>query len=280
LLLAGVFAAPAQAAPPLPQTITFPVVGGGRFTDDYGDPRWGGWHQGNDIMSRRWQPVVAAVNGRIDLHVGSGSRGTCMLYLQHRSGARYVYIHLNNDLTMENDNSGGCREGVSWPVGLKEGALVRRGQLIGYVGDSGDADGIQPHLHFEIRPGGSPINPYSYLLRARRILFPRGPSLTEAMTVTVSGVVKAVGDGAIDVSVRHASTSLGVKYPIRRGVSLAIPSGAVVQRSTAGGPVPVGVRDARVGERVTVHTSPFLPYYPYQLAAPGTLAAAQILLRG
>ena len=280
MLLAGVFAGTAYGAPPVPQTIAFPVVGPGRFTDDYGDPRWGGWHLGNDIMSRRWQPAVAAVNGRVDLHMSSTARGTCMLYLRHASGATYVYIHLNNDLTMQNDNRGGCREGVAYPVGLKDGDFVRRGQLIGYVGDSGDADGIQPHLHFELRVGRAPTNPYEYLRRARRILFPRGPSLTEAMTITLSGRLKALENGQFAMRSASASTSLGVKYPITRRVVLTLPDDALVQRSTDAGPVGAGLRDAVVGERMTVQTTAFLPYFSYQLAAPGVLASANILLRG
>lgn len=266
----------------MPQTITFPVVGGGRVTDDYGEPRWSGWHQGNDIMSRRWQPVVAAVNGRVDLHMSSTARGNCMIYLRHKSGTTYVYIHLNNDLTAENDNEGGCKEGVAYAAGLQEGELVRHGQLIGYVGDSGDADGIQPHLHFEIRkPRGGPINPYQYLRGARRILFPRGESLAEPMAVSVSGLFKATENGTFAVRVRRASTSLGVRYPIRRGVVLALPPDVVVQRSTPTGvAVATTGQSAVVGERVTVETTAFLPYFQYQLAAPGTLAASQILLRG
>ncbi|MEX2103498.1 MAG: M23 family metallopeptidase [Gaiellaceae bacterium] len=280
MLLAGVFAGTAPARPAMPQTITFPVAGPGQFTDDYGDPRWGGWHQGNDIMSRRWQPAVAAVNGRVDLHMSSSGR-TCMLYLRHASGATYVYIHLNNDLTMRNDNTGGCREGVSYPVGLKDGDLVRRGQLIAYVGDSGDADGIQPHLHFEIRPNGSPINPYQYLRRARRILFPRGPSLTDAMTVTLSGRFKGLTNGQFAMRVAGISTSLGVKFPITRRVVFTLPADAVVQRSsTTGLAVATTAQTAVAGERVTVQTAAFLPYFSYQLAAPGALAAAHILLRG
>lgn len=280
LLVAGVFAGTAQAGTAVPQTITFPVVGGGTFTDDYGDPRWSGWHQGNDIMTRRWQPVVAAVNGTVDLHMSSTARGTCMLYLRHRSGATYVYIHLNNDLTMENDNTGGCREGVAYAVGLQDGSVVRRGQLIGYVGDSGDADGIQPHLHFERRIGGAPTNPYQDLRRARRILFPRGPSLTEAMTVTLSGLVKTVTNERLEVRVRNVATSLGVQHRAHRAVSLALPTGVVVQRSSASGPVAAGLRDAVVGEHVTVTTTAFLPYFSYQLAAPGALPADTVLLRG
>ncbi len=66
----------------------------------------------------------------------------------HRTGGRGVlllYIHLNNDLTMRNDNRGTCVPGVSYARGLKDGAKVQTGQMIGYVGDSGDANGIASH---------------------------------------------------------------------------------------------------------------------------------------
>jgi hypothetical protein len=250
--------------------------------DDYGAPRWSGWHQGNDIMSPRRQPVVAAVNGRVDLHMSTTRTGTCMLYLRHRTGWTYVYIHLNNDLTQSNDNRGGCREGVAYATGLRDGELVRRGQLLGYVGDSGDANGIEPHLHFEIRrPGGAPIDPQQYLRRARRVLFPRGESLTTPMTVTVSGIFKTLENGLFAVGVRRVSTSLGERYSIRRRVWLALSTEAVVERVSSSGPaIATSAQSAVVGERVTVQTTEFAPWFVYQLAGPGRLAASSILLRG
>ena len=83
-----------------------------------------------------------------------------MLYLHAKNGMTYVYIHLNNDLGPDNDNDGGCKNGVSWAKGLDNGDQVRRGELVGFVGDSGDANGIQPHLHFEVRkPSGTRDRP-------------------------------------------------------------------------------------------------------------------------
>lgn len=162
-----------------PQTIVFPVVGRVSYSDDFGAPRPQGGHPGNDILAARHAPVVAAEAGRVVFWTTSPSAG-CMLYLHGQSGTTYQYIHLNNDLTRRNDNRGSCVAGVAYAAGLEDGDEVWAGELIGYVGDSGDADGKHPHLHFELHPGDGPaVSPYPWLLRAERLAHPT-PGVTGA----------------------------------------------------------------------------------------------------
>jgi murein DD-endopeptidase MepM/ murein hydrolase activator NlpD len=160
----------------VPGRIIFPVVGEAEYTDDFGDARWQGGHEGNDIVAEWRAPVIAVEAGRVVFWTKSASAG-CMLYLYGKSGTSYRYIHLNNDLTPRNDNRGGCVPDVAFAPGLRDGQDVRAGQLIGYVGDSGDADGIHPHLHFELHPGdGAAVSPYRWLRRAERLSAPDGES--------------------------------------------------------------------------------------------------------
>jgi murein DD-endopeptidase MepM/ murein hydrolase activator NlpD len=155
-----------------PPKIIFPVIGHVSYSDDFGAARAQGGHPGNDILAVRKAPVVAAEPGRVVFWTTSPSAG-CMLYLYGDSGTTYQYLHLNNDLTRRNDNRGSCVAGVAYAVGLQDGDKVWAGELIGYVGDSGDADGRHPHLHFELHPGGGrAISPYAWLLRAERLAHP------------------------------------------------------------------------------------------------------------
>jgi murein DD-endopeptidase MepM/ murein hydrolase activator NlpD len=182
-------AACAGAAAKVPR-IVFPVVGKVSFSDDFGDPRWEGGHPGNDILADRGAPVVAAEAGRIVFWTKSASAG-CMLYLYGRSGTTYQYIHLNNDLTPKNDNRGSCVAGVSYAPTLRDGQDVKAGDLIGYVGDSGDADGIHPHLHFEIHPdGGAPVSPYKWLKRAEQLPTTTAP-VPLALGITAAAPTRA-----------------------------------------------------------------------------------------
>ena len=165
-LLAAALLTSTSGAGPVPDPFVFPVVGPYRYTNDFGDPRPQGTHEGNDVLAPKKSIVVAVEDGKIKFWTTSARAG-CMLYLYGASGTTYLYIHLNNDVTMANDNRGKCVPGGSYWPGLKDGQRVVAGQAIGYVGDSGDADGIAAHLHFELHPGGGKaVSPFEWLRRA------------------------------------------------------------------------------------------------------------------
>jgi murein DD-endopeptidase MepM/ murein hydrolase activator NlpD len=121
----------------------FPVAGPCSYTNDWGAPRSGGrTHKGCDIMAPRGTPVVAITSGVVE-HRRGGKAGL-YIALHGDNGHLYYYMHLD---------------------GFAASGRVRAGQVIGYVGDTGNARGC-PHLHFEFHPNHrGPVNPYP-LLRA------------------------------------------------------------------------------------------------------------------
>ena len=142
LTAAAVAAPPGEPAPGAPVTegIVFPLIGKVQYWDNYGDARGNGAHAGIDIMNPRRTPVVAAEAGRIRWHTTSWRAG-CMLYLYGKSGTTYIYIHLNNDRTLKNDNQAGCKAGSTYTV--KDGAKVTAGEQIAWNGDSGTPTGTR-----------------------------------------------------------------------------------------------------------------------------------------
>lgn len=176
-------AATAYDVPFDPNQVVFPVVGGNvTFIDDFNQPRSGGTHGATDLMANgeKGLPVVAAFDGVVDW-IGSTC---CYLAIDHGGGYKTWYIHLNND-------SPGTDDGLGWGIapGIAVGTPVAKGQLIGYVGDSGNAESVGPHLHFAIELGGVPINPYPYLLVAPRLGAPSGAIITNGTFTDDNGSV-------------------------------------------------------------------------------------------
>ena len=120
------------------------------FIDSWGFPRSGGRrHQGTDIMGPMGAPVYAFTDGVISRH--SNSRlGGISLYLRGDDGSTYFYTHLQ----------GYAERGAV-------GTRVQAGEHIAYNGNTGNARGGPPHIHFERHPGGgSAVNPYPSLAAA------------------------------------------------------------------------------------------------------------------
>jgi hypothetical protein len=261
----------------VPKRFMFPVVGKVTYTNDYGDARSQGSHQGNDLMGSRYQYAIAAEAGRVQKWTSSSSAG-CMLYLYGKSGTTYMYIHLNNDRPggRLNDNSGGCKGGIAWPRSLRNGQRVRAGQLIGFVGDSGDANGIQPHLHFEVHPnGGGAVNPYRHLSRARRLLYAAPPS-TGPINLRLKGVVRQHSE-RLNVRTAVVRSSTGKKFRVTKYVRLDLPGNVLVERQTARGDhEPSSLSAVAPGDRVIVWTNRERPSLVNQRALPGSWAAKRV----
>jgi hypothetical protein len=255
-------------------TLIFPVAGPATYTDDFGQARPGGTHQGNDMLATKKTPVVAVEAGKIEFWTTSASAG-CMLYLYGASGTMYEYIHLNNDVTMRNDNRGKCVAGIAYAPGLKNGSKVSAGQMVGYVGDSGDANGLHAHLHFEVHPGGGKaVSPYSYLQSAQHLLFfaKIGTPFTLALTGTV---VSATDDSLqLKVSTLQAFPMNVTLKKLTQQLTVTVPTDAVVK------PAADRLPAAYSGEPVSVWTQPAQATLKTMLGTDGALTAALVQLGG
>lgn len=129
----------------------FPVGEPHTFGDSFGAPRMMGTeyehaHQGTDIMAPHGTPLLACERGLIT-EMGTDVLGGTKLWLKGESGTYYYYAHLS-----------------AFAEGLAIGDVVEAGDLVGLVGDTGNARGGAPHLHFEIHPGGgAAVNPFPLL---------------------------------------------------------------------------------------------------------------------
>jgi hypothetical protein len=266
------------ATPKVPDRIIFPVVGQVKYIDDFGAPRGGGRHQGNDIMAAKKSPAVAAESGTVKYWTTSGAAG-CMLYLYGESGTMYYYIHLNNDLTMRNDNRGKCVRGVAYAV--KNGARVAAGQHIGYVGDSGDANGANSHLHFELHPGGGrAVSPYPWLQKAYKLLFAAKPGTPFALTLAGTVVSATVSRLVVNVSTSQAWPSNYTVTKLNRPIAIAVPETTIIQSLGPTGALRTiaSVTLAHKGEKVVVWTQPAPATLKAQRADDGVLTAALVQL--
>jgi murein DD-endopeptidase MepM/ murein hydrolase activator NlpD len=132
----------------------FPVRGAYAYTDSWGAPRMVGTrsyhrHKGTDIFALRGTPVVAVVGGVVE-KVGTGRLGGIKLWLRSPGdGWTYYYAHLSG-----------------YAPGIRNGLRVSKGDVLGYVGNTGNARSTPYHLHFETHvPSGAAVNPYPILRR-------------------------------------------------------------------------------------------------------------------
>jgi hypothetical protein len=124
--------------------IRCPVLGQVSFADDWGDPRSGGRsHEGNDLTAPYGTALVAVEDGVIDQTTDSDvGLGGISVWLRGNSGTRYYYAHNSRNA-------------------VRRGQHVQAGEVVAYLGNTGNARDTAPHLHFEIHPGGgSAVDPF------------------------------------------------------------------------------------------------------------------------
>lgn len=161
-----------RPASPAPRVLGVPVPGSAALVipvagvpsqllrDSYNEPRPGGrTHHAIDIMAPPRTPVLSAADGTVLKMHKSNAGGTSLYVLDHDGQTRYYYAHLD-----------------SYAAGLAEGQTVFQGQVIGYVGDTGNAGRGNYHLHFSIALLSDPsrwwegrnLNPYPLLTGEER----------------------------------------------------------------------------------------------------------------
>lgn len=117
---------------------------------DFGDPRGGGTrkHQGQDILAPSRTPIVSPTEAVVT-KIGNGESAGIYVYTANPGGEVFAYMHLDEVAP-----------------GLKRGDVLEAGDLVGFVGNTGNAKETPPHLHFEIRDGRKALDPYPRLTGA------------------------------------------------------------------------------------------------------------------
>lgn len=126
------------------------------IADSWGAPRDGGErkHRGIDLFAPRGTQIVAVADGIIS-YIGNQPKGGRCLWLATDQGLSFYYAHLER-----------------WAAGIYEGMEVRKGDVLGFVGNTGNALTTPPHLHFSIIDGDESLNPYPILRRTGRATDP------------------------------------------------------------------------------------------------------------
>jgi murein DD-endopeptidase MepM/ murein hydrolase activator NlpD len=192
----------------------FPVYGPASYANTFGAPRANtGWHHGEDIFAPLGAPILAVANG-IVYSVGWNDVGGLRLWLQDEAGNEFYYAHLS----------------AFSPLAVN-GAQVRAGDVLGFMGNTGDAEATPYHLHFEIHPASmlyrgydGVVAPYSYLNAWKR--------LVDLSLTAVSGWAPPISDssraprpGAILIQSRDISSANGLEPASLRQAMRALPDG-------------------------------------------------------
>jgi murein DD-endopeptidase MepM/ murein hydrolase activator NlpD len=177
----------------------FPVYGAASYGDSFGAPRANtGWHHGEDIFAPLGAPILAVADG-IVYSVGWNDVGGLRLWLQDRAGNEFYYAHLS----------------AFSPLAVN-GANVRAGDVLGFMGNTGDAEHTPYHLHFEIHPASllyegydGVVAPYPYLNAWQRLV-DLSFSGVSGWAPPISDSSRAPKPGAILLQARDISSATGL----------------------------------------------------------------------
>jgi murein DD-endopeptidase MepM/ murein hydrolase activator NlpD len=210
----GLFPFPPELTPELEGgPYVFPVFGEAGYGGAYGAIRYDvSYHHGDDIFGELGQPLVAVADGTV-FSVGWNKLGGNRLWLRDRQGNNFYYAHLSAFSTL-----------------IFNGARVKAGQVVGFMGTTGDADGTPVHLHFEVHPVSllylgydGAIDPTPFLAEAKRLErlpFPVPPGWAPA----AGGSNAAPPPGAILLSVADISSADGADpESLRRAIEAPRP---------------------------------------------------------
>jgi murein DD-endopeptidase MepM/ murein hydrolase activator NlpD len=191
-----------KITPPLTAgSYVFPVFGKSGYGDTFGALRndvHGKYHHGDDIFGQIGQPLLAVADGTL-FSVGFQKVGGYRLWLRDRAGNQFYYAHLS-----------------AYAAAARNGAHVKAGAVIGFMGTTGDAFGTFPHLHFEVHPVSllflgydGAVNPTSYLNSWRHVDDIKFPAIA-GWAPPIHGSVKAPTPGAILLGSADISSADGL----------------------------------------------------------------------
>jgi murein DD-endopeptidase MepM/ murein hydrolase activator NlpD len=214
----------------------FPVYGPSAYGDTFGAPRGdvsGGWHHGDDIFAPLGAPVLAVADGTV-FSVGWNDIGGWRLWLRDTAGDEFYYAHLS-----------------AYTALAVNGRNVKAGDVLGFVGNTGDAATTPFHLHFEVHPVSllflgydGAVNPTKYLDAWRRLEDIRIRAAVPFSLLPVAAGSSAPTPGAILLSSSDISTANGLDPDsLRRAMNATRPIEEVPKPTVGDLPVPLPVLD-------------------------------------
>jgi murein DD-endopeptidase MepM/ murein hydrolase activator NlpD len=210
----------------------FPVYGPSAYRDTFGAPRGdvsGGWHHGDDIFAPLGAPVLAVASGTV-FSVGWNEIGGWRLWLRDSAGNEFYYAHLSAYTSL-----------------AVNGRHVGAGQVLGFVGNTGDAQGTPFHLHFEVHPVSmlylgydGAVNPTQYLNAWKRLedirILPAVPFAQQLATTSNAPTPGAILLQSSDISTANGLDPASLRRAMRAPVTVPPGGGSLGELPT---PLPI-----------------------------------------